>query len=251
MLRNISQSIGFTILAKDGEIGKIADFYFDDVTWAIRYLVVNTGNWLAERLVLVSPIAIGQMEWDAKRLHVGLTRNQVEKSPDIDTRKTVSRQHEADFLIHYGYPCYWDGPYLWGGAQHPAGLLAAAATGDFPLSKLTESHLRGVKEVHGYHIECADGQIGHLEDFIVDDKTWAIRYFVVNTSNWGFGQKVLAAPQWIERVSWADSKVYVDLSLSAIKNSPKYDDSVPITRGYEQELYEHYRQSAYWLSKVS
>ena len=251
MLRNVNQSIGFAIQATDGEIGKIADFYFDDLNWAVRYLVVNTGSWLADRLVLVSPIAIGEMEWEAGRLDGRLTRSQVEKSPDIDTQKTVSRQHEADYLSHYGYSWYWDGPYLWGRAQQPAELLNAAGIPPAALALPTESHLRGVKEVRGYHIEGTDGQIGHVEDFIVDDETWAIRYLVVNTSNWGLGRKVLVAPPWIERVSWTDSKVYVDLALETIKNSPEYDESVLITRELENRLHDYYRRSAYWLPKVS
>jgi sporulation protein YlmC with PRC-barrel domain len=252
MFRNITHSIGFAIRATDGEIGKVADFYFDDENWAIRYLVVNTGDWLGDRLVLVSPIAIGGMDWEGKRLDVRLTKSQVEKSPNIDTRKTVSRQHETEYLSHYGYPSYWDGPYLWGRAQQPSSLFlnAVEATAASP-SESSESHLRGTHEVGGYHIEGTDGQIGHVQDFIVDDETWAIRYLVVNTSNWWLGRKVLVAPAWIERVSWPDSKVHVSMSLSTIKNSPEYDDSMPIPREYEQRLYDYHRRAAYWFPKVS
>jgi hypothetical protein len=251
MLRNVNHTVGFAIRATDGEIGKVAEFYFDDVHWAIRYLVVNTGNWLAERLVLISPISISGIEWEAKRVDVRLTRSQVEKSPDIDTHKTVSRQHEAEYMLYYGYPTYWDGPYMWGRAELPAGLFDTPGGPVFPPSKLPESHLRGTKEVKGYHIEGADGQIGHVEDFIVDDETWAIRYLVINTSNWWVGRKVLVSPQWIERVSWEESKVHVDLSQLTIKNGPEYNDSVPITRQYEGQLHDYYRRSAYWISKVS
>jgi hypothetical protein len=252
MLRNINHSIGFAIRATDGELGKVAEFYFDDVNWAIRYLVVKTGNWLDDRLVLVSPIAIAEMTWESERLDVQLTKSQVEKSPDIDTRKTVSRQHEAEYLLHYGYPSYWDGPYLWGRAQQPSGLLLNAAESPAALtSSSTESHLHGTAEVSGYHIEGVDGQIGHIEDFIVDDGTWAIQYLVVNTSNWGLGRKVLIAPPWIQSVSWSDSKVHLNLSLSTIKNSPAYDESLPITHDYEQSLHDYYQRAPYWLSKVS
>jgi hypothetical protein len=251
MLRSVNHTIGFTIRATDGDIGKVSEFYFDDRHWAVRYLVVNTGNWLAERLVLVSPIAISTMEWENHRLDVQLTRSQVEKSPDIDTRKTVSRQHESDYFLYYGYPSYWDGPYIWGRAQQPAGLLNAAAIAAVPPSAATESHLRGTREVTGYHIEAIDGKLGHVENFIMDDETWAIRYLVVNTSNWGLGRKLLVAPNWVERVSWEDSKVAVDLSLLTLKNSPEFDETKPITRDYEHRLYEYYQRSAYWLPKVS
>ena len=124
MLRNVNHLKGFAIRATDGEIGTVDQFYFDDESWAIRYLVVNTGGWLSGRLVLVSPMALRQTEWQSKRLDVALTKKQIENSPPIDTHKPVSRQQEALYLGYFGYPYYWGGPYLWGLASYPAGLTA-------------------------------------------------------------------------------------------------------------------------------
>ena len=104
MLRNVKDLRGYRIRASDGVIGKVDDFYFDDETWAIRYLVVDTGTWLSGRKVLISPIALGHAGWMGRQLPVALTRAQVERSPDIDTKKPVSRQHEAQYLGYYGYP---------------------------------------------------------------------------------------------------------------------------------------------------
>ena len=118
MLRNVTRLKGFTIRARDGEIGTLDQFYFDDESWAIRYLVVNTGDWLGGRLVLVSPLALRQAEWESKRLDVALTKKQIEDSPPIDTHKPVSRQHEALYLGYYGYPYYWGGP-ICGLASYP------------------------------------------------------------------------------------------------------------------------------------
>jgi uncharacterized protein YrrD len=251
MLRNVTQLKGFAIRAKDGEIGTVGQFYFDDETWAIRYLVVNTGGWLSGRLVLVSPIALRQTEWQSKRLDVALTKKQVENSPPIDTHKPVSRQHEAVYLGYYGYPYYWDGPQLWGLATDPAGLMAEReAVTEEEASRAekesADSHLRSTDEVTGYHIEATDGEIGHVRDFIVDDETWAIRYLEVDTRNWWPGNKVLVSPQWIDNVSWPDSNVYVDLSRESIKNGPEWDESIPVTREYEQRLYDYYARPPYW-----
>jgi hypothetical protein len=110
-----------------------------------------------------------------------------------------------------------------------------------------DSHLRSTDEVKGYHIEATDGEIGHVEDFIVDDGTWAIRYLEVDTRNWWPGKKVLVSPQWVDNVSWPDSKVYVGLSRETIQNSPEYIESMPVTREYEKRLYDHYGRSPYWL----
>jgi len=254
MLKSVVQLQGGTIRATDGEIGKVDQFYFDDETWAIRYLVVNTGDWLPGRLVLVSPIALRQADWQSKRLDVALTKKQIEDSPSIDTHKPISRQHEAVYMGYYGYPYYWGGPNLWGLASYPAGLAVqrevvteAEAREARARKESADSHLRSTEEVTGYLIEAADGQIGHVADFIVDDETWAIRYLEVDTRNWWPGKRVLVSPQWVDNVSWPDSKVYLHLSRETIKNGPEYIESMPITREYENRLYGYYGQPPYWL----
>jgi hypothetical protein len=113
-----------------------------------------------------------------------------------------------------------------------------------------DSHLRSTEAVTGYNIEAADGEIGHVDGFLVDDEAWAIRYIEVATRNWWPGKKVLVSPAWIERVSWMESKVYVGLSREAIKNGPEYAESTPITREYENQLYVHYGRPPYWLHEA-
>jgi len=248
MLRAITILQGFAIQATDGEIGKVDQFYFDDETWAIRYLVVSTGSWLSGRRLLISPIAVTETNWTGKKLNVALTKKQVEGSPDINTDKPVSRQHEADTLGYYGYPFYWGGAFLWGSVSYPAGIRKSVAfepSSSKTEKQLMDSHLRSTSEVIGYYVHAVDGEIGHVEDFLVDEETWAIRYVEVDTRNWWSGKKVLVSPQWIQRVSWTESKVYVDLLQETIKNGPEYVE--PVTRDYEGKLHEHYSREAYWL----
>jgi hypothetical protein len=107
-------------------------------------------------------------------------------------------------------------------------------------------HLRSTQEVTNYYIEANDGDIGHVHDFLVDDENWTIRYVVVDTRNWWPGKKVLVSPEWIRSVSWTDSRVYVDLLRDTIKNGPEYDPSAPLSREYENRLYNHYGRSQYW-----
>jgi hypothetical protein len=250
MLRNAADLKGLAIGATDGQIGTVEDIYFDDETWAIRYLTVDTGGWLGGREVLISPILIGQADWQSKRLDVLLTKEQVKNSPDINTHQPVSRQHEAEYFGYYGYPVYWGGPYMWGSSFFPAGLAVPIAVPIEPVaaeSDSAESHLRSSKAVTGYNIEAADGEIGHVAGFVMDDESWAIRYIEVATRNWWPGKKVLVSPGWIERVSWADSSVYVDLSRETIQSGPEYSESMPITREYENQLFAHYGRPAYWL----
>jgi len=242
----------FVVRATDGELGTVDQLYFDDESWAIRYLMVETGGWLGGRRVLISPMSVTHLDWDNKRLDVALTKEQVEHSPDIDTHKPVSRQHEAAYLGYYGYPYYWGGPYLWGPAFNPAGLASRTSTSTQAMAdrvrrESMDSHLRSTAAVTGYNIETDDGEIGHVDGFVVDDETWAIRYLEVATRNWWPGKKVLVSPAWIERVSWSESKVYVHLSREAIKNGPEYIESREITREYEDRLYAHYGRPPYWL----
>jgi hypothetical protein len=252
MLTNSTNLKGFAIRAKDGELGTVDQFYFDDESWAIRYVTVETGGWLGGRRVLISPFSVVHTDWQAKRLDVALTKKQVESSPDIDTHQPVSRQHEAEYLGYYGYPYYWGGPYLWGPAFYPVGVVipidsSTEAMADRIQKESKDSHLRSTEAVTGYRIEATDGEIGHVDAFLVDDEAWAIRYIEVATRNWWPGKKVLVSPAWIERVSWVDSKVYIGLSKEAIKSGPEYVESTPITREYEDRLHLHYGRPPYWV----
>ena len=255
MLTNTIHLKGLVVRGTEGELGTVDQLYFDDETWAIRYLTLETGGWLGGRRVLISPISIVHSDWQTKRLDVGLTKKQVEKSPDINTQQPVSRQHEAAFLAYYGYPYYWGGPYLWGASFYPAGLAipmtaSREAMADRVWKETTDSHLRSTEAITGYHIEAADGEIGHVIGFLVDDEAWAIRYIEMATRNWWPGKKVLVSPAWIERVSWAESKVYVGLSREAIKDAPEYVESTTITREYENRLFLHYGRPPYWLHEA-
>lgn len=277
MLRSTESLDGFDLMARDGSMGQVKDFFFDDQEWVVRYLVVETGRWLSSRKVLIAPAAVSRPEWDAKRMPVDLDKEQVKNSPSIDTDQPVSRQHEADLNRYYGWPLYWGGAGYAGGTAStgalggaPVGAViapgftgasAAAAAdnrgtrADGELERTTaendaaaarerepqgDPHLRSMAEVSGYHIEATDGSLGHVEDFILDDASWEVRYLVVDTRNWWPGKKVLVSPQWIKDVSWAESSVWVDLTREAIKSSPEYDPSQPVDDAYSERLHAHY-----------
>jgi uncharacterized protein YrrD len=264
MLRSMKDLEGYAIHATDGIIGHVEDFYFDDAAWVIRYLVVDTGTWLSNRKVLISPIAIGNPDWPERSLKVSLTRKQVMNSPDIDTKKPVSRQHEIEQLAHYGYPFYWGGPGAWGWGAYPNLMMTDA--GPDPTDALYKRaqarevramveaqkslhenpHLRSCREVLNYHIEATDGDIGHVQGFLFDDESWSIRYLVVDTNNWWLDHKVLVVPQWIEDVSWLDATVSVGLTREAVKEAPPFDSTLQLDREQEMEIYLHYGRTGYW-----
>jgi len=108
-------------------------------------------------------------------------------------------------------------------------------------------YLRGVKEVTGYHIEATDGEIGHVEDFFIDEENWQIQYLLVDTGNWLPGRKVLISPDWITDIIWADSQVQVNATREQVKNSPEFDPRGAVDRHYETALYGHYGFPPYWV----
>lgn len=269
MLRSVKDLEGYAVGATDGKIGHVKDFYFDDRAWVVRYLVVDAGAWLTSRQVLISPIAIGRPDWTERLLHVRLTKEQVKGSPDIETDKPVSRQHEMAYSSYYGYPDYWVGGGYWGGGMYPNLMLPdqggfgsprairlerenAYARADIERSESesADPHLRSCRKVMSYHIHATDGDIGHVGGMLVDDETWAIRYLIVDTSNWWLGHQLLIAPQWIENVSWYDSKVSVKMTRQAIKDAPEYDPIRQLDRVDEAMLYEHYGRPEYWSDAV-
>ncbi|HUD48149.1 MAG TPA: PRC-barrel domain-containing protein [Candidatus Baltobacteraceae bacterium] len=246
MLRNLKALHGHTVLANDGEIGKVYDFYFHDDTWLIRYLVVDTGHWLPGRKVLVTPSALGKPDWTKLTFPVSLTRNQVEKSPDIDTDMPVSRQQEMDLHNYYDWPVYWNEPGL--GAPFPA---IAPLEPDPKDSKMAtkdkgDPHLRSVKEVTGYHIHASDGEMGHIADFIVDDVGWGIRYLVVATYNWLPAKKVLISPQWLGEIHHWERDVHVALTKDSILQCPEFHAGGLVNREYEERLHDYYGRPGYW-----
>jgi uncharacterized protein YrrD len=263
MLRSMSGLENYAIGATDGSIGHVEDFYFDDDAWVIRYLVVKTGAWLAGRRVLISPIAVGKPNCTERLLPVAITKAQVKNSPDIDTDKPFSRQHEQDYIGHYGYPDYWGSTGMWGDDDYPGDLLARsglsrtnteyriaqaeARAGVAAKPKGNEDpHLRSCKVVIGYRIESTDGEIGHVSGLLVDEQTWVIRYMVVNTSKWWLGHQVLIAPQWIDDFHWAEQSVSVHLTQHEVKTSPPFTSTQEFNRAHEADLYEHYGQVGYW-----
>ena len=195
----------------DGEVGKVQDFLFDDQTWTVRYLVVDTGGLLTGRLTLLSTGAIQDIDWHGKQVNVNVTRKMVEEGPSAAVDEPVSRQHEAALSRYYGWPYYWQGPYLWSLAYYPApvprqGRGRLGERQDEETRPHGDPALRSLKEVSGYHVQSTGGEIGHVEDCVVDPETWQIRYLVIDTSNYWFGREVIVSPHWVHEVSWPEPR---------------------------------------------
>jgi uncharacterized protein YrrD len=248
MLINSKELQGYKLKGTDGDLGKVREFYFDDKHWTIRYLVADTGGWLANRAVLISPYALEAIETESSEIAVALTKKQIESSPPLSSDQPVSQQFEDSYYGYYGWPRYWYGSYSWGRSP-----FIVNGSEDLYLDRKMnwDSHLRSTQAVSGYHIHAVDGKIGHVKDFIIDDQTWAIRYLVVEAGNWFTGKNVLISPQWIKSVNWNESAIYASLSKEEIKTSPEYSGETLLERAYEKNLYYHYGQQSYWDSEAA
>jgi uncharacterized protein YrrD len=273
MLQKARELGGYKLSARDGEIGKVKEFYFDDRSWIVRYLVADTGGWLSGRRVLISPYALDEANIGNRVIPVDLTRTQIEKSPSLDTDRPVSRQYESEYYPYYGWPGYWGGPYAWGQSPYPirgkngSSEADRQAVDDFygpgqahgrqdnaeasGRAKVLDLHLRSTADVTGHDIQAQDGEIGHVQDFVIDDETWTIRYLIVDTQNWWPGKKVLVSTRWIERISWDESKVFISLTREAIRNAPEFTDGTLITRDLETKLHSHYDLERYWADELA
>ena len=246
MLRNVSAILSYVLSAQDGEIGRCSDFLFDDEEWMVRYMVADTHKWLPGRQVLISPESLGEPDWHTRRFQIKLTRRRIKDNPPLDEDAPVSRQYEKIWGEYYGTRLYWEKENIQTGGPTPSMMRAVQDKLATDFEDPEDNHLRSIKEVLGYHIQATDGEVGHVEDFVVDDETWALRYVVVDTRNWLPGRKVLVSPRWATAVNWGEEKLWFDLPIKRIKNSPKYNPSDPINHEYERILHDYYGRSVYW-----
>lgn len=261
MLRDAKSIEGYELRARDGIIGRVRDVYFDDEKWTVRYLVVDAGSWLTGRTVLIAAAAIKSRDWDLRLLEVELTKEQVKNSPHVDTEKPVSRQQEEDIHRYYAWPYYWADPPLASGTGYVAPISPAAvpARGAGPAppqderrstvaedvaaarTRQGDPHLRSVNAIRGYTVQAQDGAAGHVEDFILDDDSWALRGLVVDTRNWWPGGHVLLPLANVTEISWLERRLYLAETREAIKAAPAFDGRRPIPADYVDRLAAHRR----------
>jgi sporulation protein YlmC with PRC-barrel domain len=226
---------GYGIHAVDGDIGSVRDAFFEDTTSTIRYLVVDTGGWLGGRRVLLAPAALGEVDHDAQKISTALTRAQIEDSPGVDTDQPVSRQHEEQLHRYYDWTPYWYGTTAYGlapywGAMPPPDVPPSRPEANRVEQELIEAereradpHLRSAHEVVGYYVAASDGDIGHVEDLLIDPVGWRIEQLVIDTRNWLPGKKVLVSPERLRAVDWADRHIGLDMTRDQVKASPEHD----------------------------
>ncbi len=245
MILHASKIEGFALGASDGVIGSITDLLFDDVTWQIRWLVIDTGGWLSGRTILLPPSALGHVNHIGHQYSVLLTKQQIKDSPSVNSDEPVSRQMETGLYNHYGWVPYWSTGFYMGGYGY-AGALPEFSPGlahleaESARGERGDAHLRSVREITGYGLDATDGEIGHVGDFLIEDADWSIHYLVAHTRNWWPGKQVLISPRSIASIDWSPRLVHLDISREQLQGSPAYDGSQAVDRAYEYAFHGYY-----------
>jgi sporulation protein YlmC with PRC-barrel domain len=232
MLRTLENILGYKIIAIDGEIGRVHDFFLDDDLWKLRYLVIETGNWLERRRVLISPAALVAIDGDRRTVKVDLSRELLRASPDVDTERPVSRQQEVIMNEHYGWAAYWS----------PDELLVLASTTAEPLTsgpKEGDPHLRSFREVRSYRLQHGSEIIAKVQDFVIDDSDWSVTLLVV-THGGLLDSRLFALPtSSIAAVSWSEATLKLTDWNKDRNALPLFNPSEQVNR-VEQIVYLDY-----------
>jgi uncharacterized protein YrrD len=227
MLHLARKVFGASVLGTDGDIGTLEDFYFEEDRWTVRYLLVDTGKWFSGKRVLISPMSV-RNGWGRTGIRVGLTKEQVWNSPELKNGDALTRSSETHVLAYYGYPDYWGAASIWGNYDSPVALVAGEPTEATPAPPARgidpdARHLRSIKRSTGYHLHARNGEIGHIDDFLIGEESWRIRYLLVDTSNWVGGRSVIVSPDAVEGIDKDRSLLYVAVDREAIKRAPELD----------------------------
>jgi hypothetical protein len=226
MLWNVSVIKGCAIAANDGRIGTISDFLFDDVNWQVHWLVVDTGDWLPGRKVLLTPAVMGPLDPERGECSVELTMQQIENSPGVDTEWPLSRRMESNRYISSAWMVLYAPTFE---PSRSRSDIASQQSGGDP-------HLRSTEAITGYHIHAGDSEIGHIDDFLLEDTDWSIHYLVADTKNWWPGKKVLIPPQSVSKIDWAVKIVNLDIDRQKVEDSPAFEASTLIDADYEHQF---------------
>jgi hypothetical protein len=240
MLQKVKDIEKLKIETLNGKLGYVHDFYFDDREWITRYMVVDTGDWLTGRKVLVSPHAIKKPDFGNKLMPVNLTQIQIEESPNIDVDKPVSRQQESHLSNYYGWPAYWAADPI----AHAVFTQKAVEDSEKENLDSNSSHLRSIREVRNYFVKAIDGEVGSIDSFLIDDNDWKIKFIVMDTRKWFSwlpgGSYHLISPEWIKDIDWSESKILIEYDKKTLENSPLYDSAKEIDDDFENRLYDCY-----------
>lgn len=260
MLRSLNLLKDLPMQATDGEAGSVDGFFFDDEKWVVRYLALNMDERFGGRHVLISPVAIESPDPETGEFRVNLSREQLGSCPEFSVEEPLTREQEGHYHRYFAWPLYWGGGYsgFWGAGAYP-GWLATAPVEQDPTPDVgvgaeadeapraeSRLHIRNTDTFKGYTVLAPDGtRVGQVDDFVMDDRTWALAYVAVYTGRWLGGKRVLVPVECFDAGSWAAGKVNVTLPPETIATAPEWEPLEVIPDEYEARLHAHYGRPRY------
>jgi hypothetical protein len=235
MMYGVRELLGYDLLGTDGQIGNLHEFYFSDEDWDILYLVAGRGRLLPGRKVLISPLVVHRPHKSSRIVELDISQEQIRAGSAATNQHALCHHMQIQLSRYYGWADY-------------AGRVVMAEAELNEKSGSVRPLLRAIgEEVLGSSVQAVDGKIGHVEDCIVDDETWIIRYLVVRSTDPSRDANILLSPQWIDTPDWQVPRFHVGFTLEAIRNSPEYDPCTPLTRDCEEKLYSFFGRLKYWI----
>lgn len=221
MTAHVSGMLGQKLDASDGTVGAVRDLFFDEETWTVRYVVLETGKWLAKREVLLPSANVIRENKNGVTLKTAASKQDVEKSPDVSLQKPVSREMELLLGKYWQWTPYWTK----GLTEEMAGNIESEATERTKkeMEALSESHLRSVVELQGYRVAASDMTLGEISDFLLTDDDWTIDAMVVDTRRWLPGGEVQIDRHHLGGIHWAEETIAVDMKSDEVRHAPKPD----------------------------
>jgi len=255
MLFAVSGLQGCPIAASDGRIGAVKDFLFDDRSWKLRWMVVDTGDWLPGRKVLIQPSAMAPLAippkprlpmmspGDSLEVSVNLTKQQIEASPEAREDDPVSKDMESLLYDYYGWDAGWSATNLGENAIVPEAAERGAE--DIETGPTGDPHLRSVASLMGYHVHASDGELGHVENLLADDGNWDIRYLVIATRSWWPGKVVQLARYAVTDIDWLDRQVKLNVTRDQVQSAPAWDPVAMTNELNEEQHHRHFGWPGY------
>lgn len=253
MLYRADAILNQTVEATDGVVGLVKDIYFDDISWTLRYLVVDTGGWLTGREVLISSEALVGLNRDQSTVVTRLSQMQIENSPSAEVDQPISRLSEIQLSQYYGWSPYWTavpgGLFPWSrtytfprDSSAPDGGPASPNFEDeFERQSQTNPNLRSFASIRNYALRATDGDIGQLEDLLIESESWRITHIIADAKLWWPGGLVVIDRGMVEDISWSDQKIVVAMTRDEVKNAPAYNKNRPMTEAFQAQLSDYYR----------
>lgn len=252
MLYRADSILNQKVEATDGVVGIVKDLYFDDLSWTLRYLVVDTGGWLTGRDVLISSESLVEYNEERGAIVTRLSQLQIENSPAPEQGQPISRMSEIQLSQYYGWSPYWTaspGLFPWSktytfprdSSAPNGGPASSQFEAEFEKQSHADPNLRGFADLKNYGLHASDGDIGQVEDLLIEPDTWRITHLIADTRLWWPGGLVVIDRALIDKINWVDRQIVVAMTRDQVKNSPTYDRQHPVNENYQTEISDYYR----------